>query len=131
MANLENRHIDRVLGELETQGQLDSSGSFTLSPEKFMENMAAYQFVRPYQWASKIVQAAVSSGATAISLKQSRRSTRFFIDSESSPWSLNELESALGQAEPPNSGGLRHLRLALGTVVSNFEFQTTVVLDRT
>ncbi|MCW5871526.1 MAG: hypothetical protein KIS61_30010, partial [Candidatus Eremiobacteraeota bacterium] len=50
------------------EGAKDSSGQFTLSREKALEKLAAYQLQGGHAWVLKIVQAVVASGASQLAV---------------------------------------------------------------
>ncbi len=63
-----NLKIEDLLGELSQEGQLDSSGSFTIEAQAAVQKLSQFQLGDPSAYLVKIVQAAVASGARACSI---------------------------------------------------------------
>lgn len=55
-----------LLQELKVEGQLDSSGTFTLDLEQARQKLARFQLADPYCYALKLVQCAVAARAEAL-----------------------------------------------------------------
>jgi hypothetical protein len=111
------RHVEG----LRQEGDFDSSGAFTLSSEKALQKLAAYQLPDRGLWALKVVQAVVASGSTQpIRINQDRAEIIVRFEPESD-WSLDRIEAKLrdpAPAEPADPGerSLHHLAIALWSV---------------
>lgn len=60
---------DPLEQELRAAGHLDSHGSFAVDPQRAAEVLAKSRFQSPYEYVLKLVQAAVSSGATLVDIQ--------------------------------------------------------------
>lgn len=99
--------IDQLIEE----GELDSSGVFSLDPHKALEKLATYQFADPYFWILKIVQAAVVFGAPQISVRLLRHQTliEFTLESQEFP----DVPALFGRVARESNRAWQHLKRGL------------------
>ena len=93
----------------------DSSGRFTLSRDKALEKLAAFQLQGTHWWVLKIVQAAVAVRAQELSIRQTGTDTEFYF-SMTEFWSLEQVEEAFHDPEVSSDPGLDHLKRGLWSV---------------
>ncbi|MFN8610372.1 MAG: hypothetical protein U0931_22735 [Vulcanimicrobiota bacterium] len=93
----------------------DSSGRFTLSREKALEKLAAFQLQGAQGWVLKIVQAVVACRAEELTVRQTGTDTEFHFRTQS-PWSLEQVEEAFYDPEPGQDRALDHLKRGLWSV---------------
>ncbi len=105
--------IVSLLQELETEGQLESTGRFSLATDKLREKLAVFQFERPSQWILKVIQGLVAAGASSIVIKHSYNKTTVIYQLGSSIWTHDELREAFCAERTDCKAGLKHLVLAL------------------
>lgn len=105
-----------LLHDLSSQGRLDSSGDFTLDPFKALEKMAHFQLRSPYEYVLKLVQSAVSAGATEIRLDQNGSDFSLLFDKAPFTWEniKNLPDHALQNARTP----LSHLAVAVNCMLA-------------
>ena len=60
--------LDEFLAAEMSEGVKDSSGQFTLAPEKAIEKLAAFQLPGESSWVGKVIQAAVTAGFSELKL---------------------------------------------------------------
>lgn len=104
--------LEKFLQEQIAEGDKDSSGKFTLSREKALEKLAAFQFPRPNAWVLKVLQAVYASGASDLAIRQTQTDTQFYFRPQSE-WSLNEIETEFYNPESSPKSDLNHLKSAL------------------
>ncbi len=97
------------------EGSKDSSGRFTLSREKALEKLAAYQLQGGQSWVLKVIQAVVASGASELVVRQTGTDTEFRF-SMAEPWTLAEVEDAFYDPEVSANRALDHLKRGLWSV---------------
>ncbi|MBN9416697.1 hypothetical protein ABS71_08785 [bacterium SCN 62-11] len=97
------------------EGAKDSSGKFTLSREKALEKLAAYQLQGGQSWVLKVIQAVVAAGASELSVRQTGTDTEFHF-SMPEPWLLAEVEDAFYDPEVSPNRSLDHLKRGLWSV---------------
>ncbi len=112
--------IDNLLAELTQEGELQSSGRFTLDLNKAKEKLAQFQLANPYCYVLKLVQAAVAGGATHFALRSG--STEVKVNMRGLSFSALQLENVLycllGEDAPiPVTPALRHLAVAINASV--------------
>lgn len=61
--------LDDLLHQLREEGQVDSSGSFTLETQKALEKLKNFRFAQPKFYVLKLVQAACAGGAGKIEVR--------------------------------------------------------------
>ncbi|MFN8611570.1 MAG: hypothetical protein U0931_28760 [Vulcanimicrobiota bacterium] len=108
--------LDRLLLDHVEEGQLDSGGSFTVSGEKALEKLAAFQLPRPLAWVSKLVQAAVAGGTSRFRVRQSNGENVFVFEAPSLKWTVAQVESAFYDPQPCPDRALDHFKRGLWPV---------------
>ena len=103
------RNIAQYLEQMQ-EGELDSSGQFTLDWSKALEKLGRYQNDAPGFWVVKFLQAAVASGARLLSIRQSARTTLLSFRPR---LGASEVVSALQTLEPSPVKALAHLQTAV------------------
>lgn len=71
--------LTEFLAQQKADGQYDSRGSFTLAVEKASLKLARFSLPREHAWVVKLLQAAVGWRAGALTLTQTRDSSRFCL----------------------------------------------------
>ena len=97
------------------EGAKDSSGQFTISREKALEKLAAYQLQGGQSWVLKIIQAVVCSGAGELVVRQTGTDTEFHF-APPNPWGLAQFEEAFYDPEVSENRSLDHLKRGLWSV---------------
>ena len=100
------RNIADYLDQMQ-EGQLESSGQFTLDWTKALEKLGRYQNEAAGFWVIKFLQAAVSSGAPSFTIKQTRRKSLLSFR-PSLP--ANKIVAALQSLERSKLPALAHLQ---------------------
>ncbi|MBN9417125.1 hypothetical protein ABS71_15170 [bacterium SCN 62-11] len=112
------QEIDQLIEE----AQLDSSGVFSLDPEKALEKLATYQFPDPSFWVLKIVQAAVVAGVAGISVRLLRRYT--LIEFQPEEQEFPDLPVLFGRIPREQNRAWQHLKRGLWSLaVQNCTFE--------
>lgn len=106
--------MEQLLTELQTEGRLDSSGVFTLDFVKAADKLREFQLAEPHLYILKLIQSAVASEATAVSLVTSGTTLQLAFDGLGiEPHQLEGLVSCL--LDPLKYSGQRQLaHLAVG-----------------
>lgn len=96
----------------ETEGDLESSGRFTIDRTRAWEKLGAFQLPFKQAWVLKIVQSAVSLSASKISVTQSREDTSFYIHG---PITFHHqmVEEAVFNVEETSDRSLQHFSVAV------------------
>jgi len=95
------------------EGELDSSGKFTMDRDKALAKLAQFQLPGDHHWAFKIVQAVVAGGARTLDIRLSLTGSQFAFEDL---WTLEELEAAFYDPEPSSDPALNHCKQALWSV---------------
>ncbi|MGE0491436.1 MAG: hypothetical protein AB7S38_19660 [Vulcanimicrobiota bacterium] len=109
--------LQLMLGKLAGEGEIESSGSFTVSMERAVDKLRAFRLPGKGDYVLKLVQAAVAARAEAVHIKINRTTVqvRFGLDE---PLPIEELLPAMAVAEVGLAGAMGHLvtglRAALG-----------------
>ena len=103
------RNIAEYLEQMQ-EGELDSSGQFTLEWSKALEKLGRYQNDAAGFWVVKFLQAAVASGARSLTIKQASRTTQL---SFSPRIHAHEVVAALQTLQPSPRRALAHLQTAV------------------
>lgn len=103
------RNIAQYLEQMQ-EGELDSSGQFTLDWSKALEKLGRYQNEAPGFWVVKFLQAAVASGARVLTIRQSARTTLLSFRPR---LSASEVVAALQSLDPSPVRALAHLQTAV------------------
>lgn len=104
--------LEEFLASQVEEGIHDSSGLFTLDSNRALEKMAAFQLPRSTAWILKVVQAAVSAGASWLSIDQTTTDTVIRFDG-GADWKIRELEVHLCDPEVCPVRALDHLKRGL------------------
>ena len=107
------RSIGQYLEQVR-EGELESSGVFTLDWAKAQEKLGKYQSEIPGLWLFKALQAAVSSGAPRLFVEQSSSMTRAWFE----PKDVDGLLDALRTLDPAKERRLHHFQTALQALCS-------------
>lgn len=108
--------LDRLLLEQVEEARLHSAGSFTISGEKALEKLAAFQLPRETAWASKLVQAAVVGGARSLIVRQNNSENVFVFEKPSLTWTVNQVEAAFYDPQVTTDSALDHFKRGLWPV---------------
>lgn len=109
--------LQLMLGKLAGEGEVESSGCFTVSMERAVDKLRAFRLPRKAYYVLKLIQAAVAARAEAVHVKINRTTVqvRFGLDE---PLPIEELLPAMAVAEVGLEGAMGHLitglRAALG-----------------
>ncbi|MBS2033371.1 hypothetical protein JST97_00170 [bacterium] len=121
------RNIADYLDQMH-EGELDSSGHFTLDWTKALEKLGRYQSEAAGFWVVKFLQAAVASGARLLSIKQTSRATSLSFRPR---LPAHEIVAALQTLEPSPLPALAHLQTGLQALsfVANCQNRLNVYID--
>ena len=106
------RNIAEFLDTMQ-EGELESSGVFTLDWSKALEKLGRYQSEAAGFWVVKFLQAAVAMKAPQFIVQQTRQSTTLSFAPSIDPAALVE---ALQRLEPPSDPALAHLQMGVQAV---------------
>lgn len=95
------------------EGELDSSGVFTLDWSKALEKLGRYQSEAAGFWVVKFLQAAVAMHAPRLTIEQGHQSTTLSFAPKADPVALVE---ALQRLEPSPDLAMAHLQMAIQAV---------------
>lgn len=118
--------VEDLLSQLSAEGQLQSSGSFTVDLSRAKEKLAKYVFEDPFYYILKLVQAAVAGGAHEFSLTSGPTEVAVAVLGMGyTPFQLENLfYSLVGESE--SAPGLRYFAMAVNAAVSTRASQITV-----
>jgi hypothetical protein len=111
--------LDDLLAQLSSEGELQSSGRFTVDFSKAKEKLAEFQFEDPFYYILKLVQAAVAGGADGLALQS--RSAEVEVSILGLGFSPHQLENVLYSLisdSSESSPALRHFAMGLNAAVS-------------
>ncbi len=112
------QELNMMLADLAGEGDVESSGVFTLSLEKAGEKLAAYRLLNPGLFVLNLVAAAVCAEAREFRIETRESQTAFFYDSNVD-FSDPELERLFAYIlEPSAPAYLRELALAVHGAMS-------------
>ncbi len=103
--------IEHFLGAEKAAGTVDSEGAFTIDLLKARRKLGKFQFDDPSFYLLKIVQAAVSGGATRVDLRTTRESLSLCFDSPAPVGDLETLLAAFANPLEAPEGPLRYLAM--------------------
>lgn len=86
--------LGRYLDELTLEGEHQSTGQFTISPEKALEKLATFSLPLPESWILCLIQFAVGSGAENINICLTNKTIQFQADLPDS-WFFPDFEKRL------------------------------------
>ncbi|MCA9776424.1 MAG: hypothetical protein KC800_06905 [Candidatus Eremiobacteraeota bacterium] len=121
--------LQLLLQEAGNVGRLDSEGSFTISGDAALGKLANFQLPRKSAWILKIVQAAVTAEAAALSISQSNETTTFVFYPEME-FGVDELKEALLSPGLVGPRPVQHLAVGLRAVGFGDGRAFTLALDR-
>lgn len=98
-----------------SQGQLDSSGHFTLSADRALAKLGHFQLPSSALWLCKLLQAAVASGSSGFSVSLLHRETLVYAKWPGI-WTPELVAEALSNPDPGLDRGLWHLKQAFWSV---------------
>ena len=109
-----------ILEELRQEGQVDSTGRFTLDAARAREKMKRYQLPDPHHYVLRVVQAAVASGASRIDLEVDADDCWIRFDARPpGPAELAGLfDNLFRSARDPASRALRALAIGLNSALA-------------
>lgn len=118
--------LQRYLQQQRSDGQVDSSGDFTLVWAKAREKLRQFQLESPAHYVLKLVQAAVGAGTDRVDFKIGARELicYFKLPPESQDFGLKAVSQALSQP-PASESPLRNLVIGLN---ASFMSEPTEVL---
>lgn len=90
-----------LLERLQSEGQRDSSGKFTLDRRRGAPKLAAYTLPEPAFYMLRLVQSAVTSGATAITVRAGQRGVEMVHDGRLDPELVEWLFHCQSEADCP------------------------------
>lgn len=107
--------LERYLHELCKHGWTESSGQFTLSREQALQKLREHHLPRLTSWILKVVQAAVSSGASHLKIQQNAMETRILFHPQER-WEPDQVEYALQDPHESQSRSLDYLKRGLWSI---------------
>ncbi len=112
--------LSDLLKELHSEGSLESQGKFSLDVSKAQDKLREFQLENKYDYSLKLVQAAVSAGATAVHVEVNNQRARFRFDGRYfKPQELADLFYYLVESqERPQTRHLRYLASAVNSAVA-------------
>jgi hypothetical protein len=111
--------LDDFLHDLQSEGQLDSKGQFTLDLGHAREKLARYLLEKTEDVLLKLVQTGVAAGANKLSLESKATHIKFTMHGAVfPPRSLGQVLNYLLGDQEPDQRALRHLAMAVNTAVT-------------
>ena len=86
--------MEDLLGRYRQEGQVESTGAFTLDPKKAIEKLASFQLPGPHHWILKVVQTLDRSGATFVDISAGVR--KVTVKSDAVPEGFTSIDDLLG-----------------------------------
>ena len=91
-----------MIEDLKNEGKIDSSGRFTLDPQRASEKLARYRLSNPHAYILHLAAGAVAAGATRLTFSRSPGGLRFEHDGACPDFDqLTQLLEVLSQSPPP------------------------------
>lgn len=106
--------MEDLLGRYREEGQVESTGAFTLDPKKAIEKLASFQLPGPHHWILKVVQTLDRSGASFVDISAGVR--KVTVKSDAVPEGFTGIDELLGHllVDPHHCDPcLRHLAAGL------------------
>lgn len=113
--------MDSFLNREIADAQLESRGKFTLNSRQAIEKMAKFQLPDKNYWILKLIQAAVRSGASGLTISLGVESSRILF-SPAEEWTLAQMESDLLDPQPSPTPALHHFKQALWSAAFDQQF---------
>jgi len=105
--------VDEFLEALRTQGEMESSGQFTLDVRRALEKLEQYQFPDKHHYVLSLVASAVAGGATWLDVDS--RPGAVILSYDGKPLELAQLRDLYGTLFAQQTEDTAHLReLAIG-----------------
>ncbi|MFN8607605.1 MAG: hypothetical protein U0931_08740 [Vulcanimicrobiota bacterium] len=110
--------VEDLLSQLTAEGQLQSSGAFTVDLSRAKDKLARFQFEDPFYYILKLVQAAVAGGGQEFSVSSGTADVAVaFLGLGFSRVQMENLfYSLVGESESPPA--LRHFAMGINAAVS-------------
>jgi hypothetical protein len=106
--------LNNLIDQLQSAGQKESSGVFTMSAEKAKEKLGQFQLAEPPLYVQNIVACAVVGGASRLEVKLARSGAALGFDGQT--YNSEQLSGLLAQLLTPTSPALQELAVALNTL---------------
>ncbi len=111
--------VDDLLSQLSSEGELQSSGRFTVDVSKAKEKLAQFQFQDAFYYILKLVQAAVAGGASGLSLQSRTAEVEVTILGLGfTPYQLENVLYSLMADSSETTPALRHFAMGLNAAVN-------------
>lgn len=122
--------LDSYLAEQRSEGAFDSDGSFSLSKGSAAQKLGKYTLPGPYSWVLKVVQAAVSWGASELRLTQvpEHSSFHFSVGPDQRYPDQRELMETMLSFDLGGEEPLKRLALALRALVQQSGFSFVIAV---
>jgi hypothetical protein len=104
--------LENFLAEQAAEGYFDSSGEFSLSRDKALAKLSAYQLPRPCAWILKIVSAAQVMGASRLVIRSGSHDVDFQFEGPCT-WDYAQVEEAIFDPLTTPDSSLDHFKRAL------------------
>ena len=119
--------VDDLLSQLSSEGELQSSGRFTVDVSKAKEKLAQFQFQDAFYYILKLVQAAVAGGASGLSLQSRTAEVEVTILGLGfTPYQLENVLYSLMADSSETTPALRHFAMGLNAAVNTRASEITV-----
>ncbi len=119
--------VNDLLNQLSGEGELQSSGRFTVDVSKAKEKLAEFQFEDAFYYILKLVQAAVAGGASGLSLQSRTAEVEVTILGLGfTPYQLENVLYSLMADSSETTPALRHFAMGLNAAVSTRASEITV-----
>lgn len=119
--------VDDLLQQLSAEGELQSSGRFSVDVSKAKEKLAEFQFEDAFYYILKLVQAAVAGGASGLSLQSRTAEVEVTILGLGfTPYQLENVLYSLMADSSETTPALRHFAMGLNAAVSTRASEITV-----
>lgn len=119
--------VDDLLNQLSGEGELQSSGRFSVDVSKAKEKLAQFQFEDAFYYILKLVQAAVAGGASGLSLQSRTAEVEVTILGLGfTPYQLENLLYSLMADRSETTPALRHFAMGLNAAVNTRASEITV-----
>ena len=111
--------VDDLLNQLSAEGELQSSGRFTVDVSKAKEKLAQFQFEDAFYYILKLVQAAVAGGASGLALQSRTAEVEVTILGLGfNPYQLENVLYSLMADRSETTPSLRHFAMGLNAAVN-------------
>ncbi|MBN9416517.1 MAG: hypothetical protein J0I12_13825 [Candidatus Eremiobacteraeota bacterium] len=125
MSNL--LELDDLLTQLSSEGELQSSGRFTVDVSKAKEKLAQFQFQDAFYYILKLVQSAIAGGAAGLALQSRTAEVEVTILGLGfTPYQLENVLYSLVSDSSETTPALRHFAMGLNAAVSTRASEITV-----